>query len=54
MVSETEKQKYWVHLNLNYMTEESDDADNPNGIIEHKLPWRSPSKSVVQQPYTTL
>ena len=29
--------KYWKHLNLMYLTEES-------RIIEHKLPWRSQSK----------
>ena len=26
------------------MTEESDDQDNPNTIVEHKLAWRSKSK----------
>lgn len=31
-------------LNLMYVTEESDDPENPNGIVEHKLPWRSQSK----------
>lgn len=37
-------EKYWKLLSLGYVTEESDDDDNPNGIIEHKLPWRSDSK----------
>ena len=37
-------EKYWKHLNVNYMTEESDDDNNPNVIIEHKLSWRSESK----------
>ena len=37
-------ERYWRHLNLDYVTEESDDAENPNGIIEHKLSWRSNSK----------
>ena len=26
------------------MTEKSDNEDNPNGIVEHKLEWRSKSK----------
>ena len=34
----------WNCLSLAYMTEESDDEDNPNGIVEHKLEWRSKSK----------
>ena len=45
VVTKTELDKYWKHLNLNYVTEESDDSTNPNGIVEHKLPWRSKSKS---------
>ena len=36
-----EELKYWEQLSLDYMTEESDDARDPNCIIEHKLPWRS-------------
>lgn len=44
MVTKGEKEKYWHLLNLMYVTEESDDPDNPNGIIEHKLQWRSKSK----------
>ena len=31
------KEKYWSYLNLYYVTEESNNPDNPNGIIEHKL-----------------
>ena len=46
MVSASEMDKYWIYLNLNYVTEESDDPDNPNGIIEHKLLWRSESKAL--------
>ena len=30
-----------------YMTEESDDADDPNTIVLHKLQWRSESKQVL-------
>ena len=30
----------WKYLSLAYyMTEESDDPDNPNGIVENKLQW---------------
>ena len=36
-----EKDKYWKFLSLHYLTEESDDPDNSNGIIEHRLQWRS-------------
>ena len=39
-----EKEKYWKHLSLYYVTEESDDPENPNGIVEHHLPWRSESE----------
>ena len=35
-----EKDKYWKFLSLHYLTEESDDPDNSNGIIEHRQ-WRS-------------
>ena len=44
MVSKVENEKYWQYLSLAYVTEESDDPDNPNGIIEHKLLWHSDSK----------
>ena len=44
MVSKNEIDKYCQYLNVNYITEESDDPSNPNGIIEHKLPWRFESK----------
>ena len=40
-------EKYWKFLGLGYVTEESDDMDNPNGIIEHKLKWRSDSKATI-------
>lgn len=36
-----ERNKYWQYLNLNYVTEESDDPENPNEIIEHKIVWHS-------------
>ena len=41
VVTPVEMERYWQHLNLYYVTEESDDAENPNGIVEHKLPWRA-------------
>ena len=44
VVTKGEREKYWKHLSLAYVTEESDDPDNPNGIIEHKLLWRSESE----------
>ena len=45
VVTSVEMEQYWQHLNLYYVTEESDDAENPNGIIEHKLPWRAKRRS---------
>ena len=36
-----EEMKYWEQLSLSFMTEESDDENDPNCIIEHKLTWRS-------------
>lgn len=36
--------KYWKNLSFKYMTEESDDAEDENAVIEHKLTWRSQSK----------
>ena len=44
MVKREEMEKFWHKLSLAYVTEESDDPDNPNGIIEHKLQWCSQSK----------
>ena len=46
VVTKGEMEKYWQKLSLLYVTEESDDPDNPNGIIEHKLHWRSQSKFI--------
>ena len=36
-----EEVKYWNDLSLEFMTEESDNEDDHNCIIELKLPWRS-------------
>ena len=38
-VTETEMHEYWKHLSYVYMTEESDDPDDPNAIVVYKLPW---------------
>ena len=38
-VPKVEFEKYWSKLDLSYTTEESDDPDNPNGIVEHIIPW---------------
>ena len=40
MVQSSEN-KYWEQLTLEYMTEESDDSDDPAVIVEHQFPWRS-------------
>lgn len=45
-MSEKEFSKYWKYIDVFYMTEESDDPENPNTIVEHKLSWRSRSKLV--------
>ena len=39
--------QYWDDLSLEFMTEESDDEDDFNCIIEHKLPWRSTGMSII-------
>ena len=48
MVSKEEREKYWSFLSLMYVTEEFDDPDNPNWIIEHHLSWRSPSEVLLE------
>ena len=40
---------HWKQLTLEYMTEESDDPEDDNVIIEHKLQWRSESKCCFMQ-----
>lgn len=39
--------QYWDDLSLEFMTEESDDEDDFNCIIEHKLPWHSTGMSII-------
>ena len=39
VVTPLEMDRYWKHLDLYYVTEESDDPDNSNGIVEHKIQW---------------
>jgi hypothetical protein len=46
ILKQEELEKFWHKLSLAYVTEESDDPDNPNGIVEHKLLWRSKSKFI--------
>ena len=53
VVTKGEMEKYWQKLCLLYVTEESDDPDNPNGIIEHKLRRRSQSKFINEISVTT-
>ena len=48
-----EEVKYWDDLSLEFVTEESDDEDDPNCIIEHKLPWRSTGTSVCVRAHVT-
>lgn len=43
MVKEAELER-WNKISYHYMTEESDDAEEPNIIIVHKLEWRSEGK----------
>ena len=33
--------KYWKNLSVNEMSEESDDPEDPNTLVVHKLPWCS-------------
>ena len=35
------EEKYWKAVTLDHMSEESDDAKDPNAIVVHHLPWRS-------------
>lgn len=41
-----EEQKNWKEIDQRYMTEESD-CENGKMIIEHKLPWRSQRKFII-------
>lgn len=43
----TEKEmKLWKAMSYSYMTEESDDPENSNNLVIHKLPWRSDSEYI--------
>ena len=42
MVQE-EEMKYWKQLSVEFMSEESDDPDDPSVIVIHPLCWRSDS-----------
>ena len=39
-MKENEKER-WLKLTYRYMTEESDDEEDSNSIILHKIEWRS-------------
>ena len=45
VVTANEMEKYWQNLSQAYMTEESDDPESPDNIIQHKLSWRSKSNA---------
>ena len=51
VVKESEKEK-WSMLSFQYMTEESDDDEEPNAIVLHKLSWRSESKLCCNAMFT--
>ena len=36
--------QYWQDLSLDFMSEESDDPNDSNCLIVHKLPWLSESE----------
>ena len=42
-MKESEKER-WLKLTYKYMTEESDDEEDSNCIILHKIEWRSDSE----------
>lgn len=44
MVVRESETKFWQALSLEYMSEESDDPDDSNSLIVHKLPWCSLGK----------
>ena len=41
MVVQPSEMKYWRSLTIDEMSEESDDPEDCNSLILHKLPWRS-------------
>lgn len=38
--------KYWKHISIDEMSEESDDPEDPNTLVIHKLPWCSQGTKV--------
>ena len=50
-MKENEKER-WLKLTYRYMTEESDDEENSNSIILHKIEWRSDSE--FKCPFTCM
>ena len=49
MVRESELQ-YWNDVSVDFMTDESDDEEDANCIVEHKHTWRS--ASMIMQLYS--
>lgn len=41
------EEEFWSKLSPDYMTEESDDDENPDIIIRRNICWRSKCKSYV-------
>lgn len=41
IVVKQSEMKYWEKLCIDDMSEESDDPNDPNTLIVHKLQWRS-------------
>ena len=33
--------KFWDQVKVEFMTEESDDPDDPTAIVEHQISWHS-------------
>ena len=44
--------QYWNDLSIDFMSEESDDPDDSNSLIIHKLPWVSESEFKVKPTCT--
>ena len=37
---------HWKQISVDFMTDESDDSDDPNVLVIHELTWRSRSKQL--------
>jgi len=47
IVVKPSEMKYWDKLTIDDMSEESDDPNDPNTLIVHKLQWRSQGMCVL-------